>query len=389
MQMEVKEQIERLRSELHRHNYNYYVLNAPEISDQEFDRMMRELQDLEAAHPEFDDPDSPTRRVGSDLNQEFVQVPHRYPMLSLSNTYNKQEVADFYERVRSGLEGEPFEICCEMKYDGLSISLTYEQGRLVRAVTRGDGVQGDDVTENVKTIRCIPLRLNGNGYPEEFEIRGEILMPWTSFEALNREREEREEPLFANPRNAASGTLKSKNSAVVAQRKLDAYLYYLLGEHVPFDGHYENLQAACSWGFKISGGMKKVTTLQGIYDFIDYWDVERKNLPGYRRHRAEGQLPEAATCVGLYRQKSPLGHCLQVSGGACPYAPECCDLPGRTYRNGDAGGQYGSGAVGRYGRTACHSAQCRRDGAVGFTHRGHGVCGKRRGNHSQNRRCGH
>lgn len=277
--MEVKEQIERLRSELHRHNYNYYVLNAPEISDQEFDRMMRELQDLEEAHPEFDDPDSPTRRVGSDLNQEFVQVPHRYPMLSLSNTYNKQEVADFYERVRSGLEGEPFEICCEMKYDGLSISLTYEQGRLVRAVTRGDGVQGDDVTENVKTIRCIPLRLNGNGYPEEFEIRGEILMPWTSFETLNREREEREEPLFANPRNAASGTLKSKNSAVVAQRKLDAYLYYLLGEHIPFDGHYENLQAARSWGFKISGGMKKVTTLQDIYDFIDYWDVERKNLP--------------------------------------------------------------------------------------------------------------
>ena len=279
MQMEVKEQIERLRNELHRHNYNYYVLNAPEISDQEFDRMMRELQDLEAAHPEFDDPDSPTRRVGSDLNQEFVQVPHRYPMLSLSNTYNKQEVADFYERVRSGLEGEPFELCCEMKYDGLSISLTYEHGRLVRAVTRGDGVQGDDVTENVKTIRCIPLRLNGNGYPEEFEIRGEILMPWTSFETLNREREEREEPLFANPRNAASGTLKSKNSAVVAQRKLDAYLYYLLGEHIPFDGHYENLQAARSWGFKISGGMKKVTTLQDIYDFIDYWDVERKNLP--------------------------------------------------------------------------------------------------------------
>ena len=279
MQMEVKEQIERLCNELHRHNYNYYVLNVPEISDQEFDRMMRELQDLEAAHPEFDEPDSPTRRVGSDLNQEFVQVPHRYPMLSLSNTYNKQEVADFYERVRSGLEGEPFEICCEMKYDGLSISLTYEQGRLVRAVTRGDGVQGDDVTENVKTIRCIPLRLNGNGYPEEFEIRGEILMPWTSFETLNREREEREEPLFANPRNAASGTLKSKNSAVVAQRKLDAYLYYLLGEHIPFDGHYENLQAARSWGFKISGGMKKVTTLQDIYDFIDYWDVERKNLP--------------------------------------------------------------------------------------------------------------
>lgn len=278
--MEVKEQIERLRKELDRHNYNYYVLNAPEIPDQEFDRMMRELQDLEAAHPEFDDPDSPTKRVGSDLNQEFVQVPHRYPMLSLANTYNKQEVADFYERVRTGLEGEPFEICCEMKYDGLSISLTYENGRLTRAVTRGDGVQGDDVTENVKTIRCIPLRLQqGTGYPKEFEIRGEILMPWASFEALNREREEREEPLFANPRNAASGTLKSKNSAVVASRKLDAYLYYLLGDDIPGDGHYENLQKAREWGFKISEGMKKVSSLQGIYDFIDYWDVERKNLP--------------------------------------------------------------------------------------------------------------
>ena len=278
--MEVKEHIERLRKELDRHNYNYYVLNAPEISDQEFDRMMRELQDLEAAHPEFDDPDSPTKRVGSDLSQEFVQVPHRYPMLSLANTYNKQEVADFYERVRTGLEGEPFEICCEMKYDGLSISLTYENGRLVRAVTRGDGVRGDDVTENVKTIRCIPLRLRqGTDYPEDFEIRGEILMPWASFEALNREREEREEPLFANPRNAASGTLKSKNSAVVASRKLDAYLYYLLGEGIPGDGHYENLQKAREWGFKISEGMKKVSSLQGIYDFIDYWDVERKNLP--------------------------------------------------------------------------------------------------------------
>ena len=278
--MEVKEHIEWLRKELDRHNYNYYVLNAPEISDQEFDRMMRELQDLEAAHPEFDDPDSPTKRVGSDLNQEFVQVPHRYPMLSLANTYNKQEVEDFYERVRTGLEGEPFEICCEMKYDGLSISLTYENGRLARAVTRGDGVRGDDVTENVKTIRCIPLRLRqGTDYPEDFEIRGEILMPWASFEALNREREEREEPLFANPRNAASGTLKSKNSAVVAGRKLDAYLYYLLGEGIPGDGHYENLQKAREWGFKISEGMKKVSSLQGIYDFIDYWDEERKNLP--------------------------------------------------------------------------------------------------------------
>lgn len=277
--MDVKEQIEALREQLHRHNYNYYVLNAPEISDMEFDRMMRELQDLEEAHPELADPNSPTQRVGSDLNQEFVQVPHRYPMLSLANTYNKQEVADFYERVQSGLEGEPFEICCEMKFDGLSISLTYEHGRLVRAVTRGDGVQGDDVTANVKTIRCIPLQLPGSGYPDEFEIRGEILMPWTSFEALNREREEREEPLFANPRNAASGTLKSKNSAVVAERKLDAYLYYILGENIPGDGHYENLAAARSWGFKVFDGMKKVSTLQEIYDFIDYWDVERRTLP--------------------------------------------------------------------------------------------------------------
>lgn len=277
--MEAKEVIEQLRKELDQHNYNYYVLNSPEISDQEFDRKMRELQKLELAHPECYDPDSPTQRVGSDLNQEFTQVPHRYPMLSLSNTYNKQEVADFYERIQSGLEGAPFEICCEMKYDGLSISLLYEHGRLVRAVTRGDGVQGDDVTENVKTIHCIPLRLRGNDYPDSFEIRGEILMPWSSFDALNKEREEHEEPLFANPRNAASGTLKSKNSSVVAQRKLDAYLYYLLGDGIPFDGHYENLQAARNWGFKISVGMKKVTTLEEIYQFIDYWDAERKNLP--------------------------------------------------------------------------------------------------------------
>ena len=184
--MDVKQQIEKLRADLHRHNYNYYVLNAPEISDMEFDGLMRELQELEEAHPEFADPNSPTQRVGCDLNYEFVQVAHKYPMLSLSNTYNKQEVAEFYERVRVGLEGETFEICCEMKYDGLSISLIYDEGRLVRAVTRGDGVHGDDVTENVRTIRCIPLQLNGEGYPKEFEIRGEILMPWSSFDALNK-----------------------------------------------------------------------------------------------------------------------------------------------------------------------------------------------------------
>lgn len=277
--METQTKILQLREALHKHNYNYYVLNTPEISDFEFDRMMRELQDLEAAHPEFYDPNSPTQRVGSDINHEFVQVAHKYPMLSLSNTYTKEEVADFYNRIKTALRGEPFEICCEMKYDGLSISLIYEKGRLVRAVTRGDGVRGDDVTENVKTIRCIPLQLTGEGYPEEFEIRGEILMPWESFEALNKEREEREEPLFANPRNAASGTLKSKNSAVVAKRKLDAFLYYLLGDNIPSDGHFENLQLARQWGFKISQGMKKVASLQEIFDFIDYWDEARKSLP--------------------------------------------------------------------------------------------------------------
>ena len=277
--MEIKDEIRQLRDELHRHNYNYYVLNAPEISDREFDEMMARLQQLEQEHPEFQDPNSPTQRVGSDLNHDFVQVAHRYPMLSLSNTYNQQEVAAFYERVSEGLKGEPLEICCELKYDGLSISLIYEEGRLVRAVTRGDGVQGDDVTDNVRTIRCIPLQLQPGDYPASFEIRGEILMPWSSFEALNQEREAREEPLFANPRNAASGTLKSKNSATVAQRKLDCFLYYLLGEEIPSDSHYENLERARRWGFKVSDAIRKVSTLQEIYDFIDYWDTERKNLP--------------------------------------------------------------------------------------------------------------
>ena len=276
--MDAKQRIDQLRAELHRHNYNYYVLNAPEITDKAFDDLMRELQDLEAAHPEYMDPNSPTQRVGSDLSKNFTQVAHKYPMLSLGNTYSESEVADFYERVRRGLEGEDFEICCELKYDGTSISLTYEDGRLVQAVTRGDGVQGDVVTDNVKTIRTIPLVLHGD-YPRLFEIRGEILMPWESFEALNREREAREEPLFANPRNAASGTLKSQSSAVVAARKLDAYLYYLLGEDLPGDGHYENLQAARAWGFKISEHMQKARTLQDIYDYIHYWDTERKNLP--------------------------------------------------------------------------------------------------------------
>ena len=271
------ERIDQLREELHTHNYNYYVLNAPVITDQEFDHLMRELQDLEAKHPEHFDPNSPSVRVGSDLNKNFKQVEHKYPMLSLGNTYSQAEVTEFYDRVSKSLN-EDFEICCEMKFDGTSISLTYEHGKLVQAVTRGDGVRGDDVTDNVKTIRTIPLILHGD-YPDSFEMRGEILMPWDVFEELNRERELREEPLFANPRNAASGTLKSQNSAVVASRKLDAYLYYMLGENLPHDGHYENLMEAEKWGFKFSHITKKVHSLQEIFDFINYWDVERKNLP--------------------------------------------------------------------------------------------------------------
>lgn len=275
--MTVKEKIDQLRADLHRHNYNYYVLNAPEISDKEFDDRMRELQELEKEHPEYQDDNSPTMRVGSDLNKNFTQVAHKYPMLSLGNTYSESEVTDFYDRVKKALN-EDFEICCELKYDGTSISLTYENGKLVRAVTRGDGEKGDDVTDNVKTIRTIPLVLHGS-YPELFEIRGEILMPWEVFEELNREKEAREEPLFANPRNAASGTLKLQNSAIVASRKLDAYLYYLLGEELPCDGHYENLQAAAGWGFKTSEHMKKAHSLEEVFEYIRYWDTERKNLP--------------------------------------------------------------------------------------------------------------
>ncbi len=349
--MDEKQRIDQLRKELHEHNYRYYVLNQPTIGDQDFDFLMKELQELEARHPELYDPNSPTQRVGSDLLTGFQQVTHRYPMLSLANTYSEQDVRDWYESVKKGLGGEPFEVCCEMKYDGLSISLIYENGRLVQAVTRGDGVHGDDVTANVRTIRSIPLVLKptpnpspregslytssagastsnlssredglytssagastsnlssredglftssagastnesiqaplpwggaGGGYPPSFEIRGEILMPWTSFDRLNQEREAAEEPLFANPRNAASGTLKSLDPKVVASRQLDAYLYYLLGEELPADGHYENLEAARSWGFKISEGMRKVRTVDEILDYINYWDKERKNLP--------------------------------------------------------------------------------------------------------------
>jgi DNA ligase (NAD+) len=273
----IKEQIETLRRELEQHNYNYYVKSSTTISDFEFDAKLKELQDMEARYPEFFDPNSPTQRVGSDIASGFDQVAHVYPMLSLGNTYSEGEVQDFYERVRKGLN-EEFELVCELKYDGTSISLTYEDGLLVRAVTRGDGDKGDDVTANVKTIRSIPLRLHGD-FPKSFEIRGEILMPWSVFDELNHEREEQEEQLFANPRNAASGTLKLQNSATVASRKLDAYFYYLLGENLPYNLHSGNLEAAHSWGFKISDATKICKTLDEVSAFINYWDVQRKNLP--------------------------------------------------------------------------------------------------------------
>ena len=331
--MDEKQRILQLRQELHEHNHKYYVLNQPTISDQEFDFMMHELQELEARHPEMADPDSPTQRVGSDISIEFKQVAHKYPMLSLANTYNEQDVADFYNSVSKGLNGEDFEICCEMKYDGLSISLTYVDGRLTQAVTRGDGVHGDDVTANVRTIRSIPLVLKDGDWPREFEIRGEILMPWQSFERLNAEREAAEEPLFANPRNAASGTLKSLNPAVAAKRKLDAYLYYLLGDGIEGDGHYENLMRAKAWGFKISDGMRKVKTLQEIYDFINYWDTERKNLPV----ATDGIVLK----VNSLRQQRALGYTAKSPRWAIAYKfkaeRECTRLREVTYQVGRTG----------------------------------------------------
>lgn len=277
--MNEKERILELRTQLHNHNYLYYVKNEPVISDREFDELMHELQALEARHKELFDPNSPTQRVGSDLSQDFQQVEHRYPMLSLANTYSRDDVKDFYQRVKDGLGGESFSVCCELKFDGLSISLTYEEGVLVRAVTRGDGSRGDDVTANIRTIRSIPLQLPAGDWPQSFEVRGEVLMPWKSFERLNEQRASRQEQLFANPRNAASGTLKSKNSAVVAERQLDAYFYYLLGETLPADNHYDNIRKLEEWGFKVSQAMRCTYDLQEIYDFIDYWDKERAHLP--------------------------------------------------------------------------------------------------------------
>ena len=308
--MNPKERILELRHELHEHNRRYYVDNAPSISDMEFDMLMKELQELEANHPEMYDPNSPTLRVGSDLTKEFVQVAHKYPMLSLGNTYSKSEVADFFERVKK-LLNEDFEICCELKFDGTSISLTYVDGKLVRAVTRGDGEKGDDVTANVKTIRSVPLVLSGEGYPKEFEIRGEVLMPWNVFERLNEERALDSEPLFANPRNAASGTLKLQDSSIVAKRGLDAYLYFLLGDNLPADGHYENLAAAAQWGFKVSDVTCKCKTIDEVFDFIERMDAERKNLP----YATDGIVLK----VNSLRQQKNLGYTAKSPRWAIAY----------------------------------------------------------------------
>lgn len=273
-----KQRIEELRTELHKHNHNYYVLSAPTISDFDFDKLLKELDDLELQYPEYADQNSPTQRVGSDINKQFVQVAHKYPMLSLSNTYSDAEVADFYGKVQKELNND-FYIDCELKFDGTSIALTYRDGKLFQALTRGDGVVGDDVTANVRTIKSIPLTLYGSDYPAEFEIRGEILMPWKVFDELNIERAAQEEPLLANPRNATSGTLKQQDPKVVASRKLDSYLYFMLGENLPSDSHYENLQKAKEWGFKISDATRRLKTLDEIFAFLKFWDEERKKFP--------------------------------------------------------------------------------------------------------------
>ena len=274
----IKQRITQLRNEIEQHNYNYYVLSQPVITDSGFDTLLRELQDLEAGHPEYYDPNSPTQRVGSDLQSNFKQVAHQYPMLSLSNTYSADEVSEFYDRTMKTLN-EPFNIVGELKFDGVSISLRYINGVLTQAVTRGDSVRGDDVTANVRTIRSIPLRLKGENIPPDFEIRGEILMPWKVFEQLNHEREQQEEQLFANPRNATSGTIKLQDPKVVASRKLDAYFYYINGEQLPSTGHYDNLMQARRWGFKIADTVTLCQSLDEVFAYIRYWDVERKKLP--------------------------------------------------------------------------------------------------------------
>lgn len=274
-----KERIEYLRRELHRHNYNYYVANLPEISDTDFDMLMKELEALEAAHPDMYDPNSPTQRVGSDLSTGFEQVRHIYPMLSLANTYSIDDVDAWFKRVDEALMGQEVTVVGEMKFDGSGISLIYEHGKLIRAVTRGDGEVGDVVTDNIRTIKSIPLQLQGSGWPDFFEIRGEVLLPWAAFDRLNAERAEAGESLFANPRNAAAGTMKLLNPAEVARRGLDAYLYYLLGDNLPYDNHYDNMMAARSWGFKVSDAMTRLHSIKEVDEYISYWDKARKNLP--------------------------------------------------------------------------------------------------------------
>lgn len=276
--MDAESEIKKLRDILNKANHEYYVLSFPTISDFEYDKYMQDLIRLEAQYPQFSDENSPSQRVGNDTSQGFIQEPHKYSMLSLSNTYTEGEVRDFCERTRKALN-EDFNLVCELKFDGTSISLTYKNGRLLKALTRGDGVSGDNVTENVKTIKSVPLTLSGSDYPDEFEIRGEILMPWKVFDELNKEREAQEEPLFANPRNAASGTLKLQNSSVVAGRKLDAFFYYILGDSLPYSSHYENLMKAKEWGFKISDTIKNCTSTEEVFEYIKYWDTNRKNLP--------------------------------------------------------------------------------------------------------------
>lgn len=275
----IRQQIEQLRADINRHNHSYYVENSPTISDYDYDMMVKELEALEKAHPEYDDPLSPTHRVGSDISEGFRQVAHVYPMLSLANTYSIDDVDQWVGRLTDALPGQKVTIVGELKFDGTGISLIYEHGRLLRAVTRGDGVQGDDVTENVKTIRSIPLQLTGEGWPDFFEIRGEIVLPYKSFERINAERAFNEEPLFANPRNAAAGTLKLLNPAEVARRGLDAYLYYMLGDNLPCDNHYDNMMMARSWGFKVSEAMTLLEDIEAVDHYIRYWDTERRKLP--------------------------------------------------------------------------------------------------------------
>jgi DNA ligase (NAD+) len=302
--------IKKLREVLNEHNYRYYVLNQPAISDFEYDRMMRELIDLESAHPEYYDPNSPSQRVGDDRNQEFQQVEHKYPMLSLGNTYSKEEIVDFDNRIRKVIH-DPLEYVCELKYDGASISLTYEKGILIQAVTRGDGLAGDNVIANVRTIKSIPLVLSANDYPSLFEIRGEIFLPHAGFEKMNREREEIGEVPFANPRNAASGTLKIQNSSVVAKRPLDCVLYYLLGDGLPFDSHYENLCEARKWGFKVSEHISKCSALEEVFKFIDQWEGRRRDLP----YDIDGIVIK----VNSYKHQSSLGYTAKTPRWAIAY----------------------------------------------------------------------